>query len=1119
MFTRALLSILVAVSILGAVAAPAAAAPSVVLDPSTIEVGDTTAIRGSGFEPGTVVVYLGSTSGPPLARSEHRGAFNFRLEVSGLTADTYQILACNNQARNGECREEASAVLSIQPAPPPTSRETTTTTERTTTERPSTSIGPPTTITTSTGRISTSGTPSTAVITTTTAIDDVAVESTPGTVDTPDPSLGISTTIGPEPTFDPNPDGLAVSIPTSGPAFIPPVIETDDLAVVAIEVSQGIQNMSSTMPLVAERTTWVRVHVDNGGDGPWFDVDGLLLLQRPGMDDLQLVPSNGPIQTKLPRTDIDATLNFEIPDAYLDEGDLSIWAGAWSVVPSTIDDEPDPVNNYLHLDVEFHEADTPTIWLVALDDGAGPGPPVTDLLPLLDFAKVIHQDLLDYHPTADVNYHVYPVPLEPGPEAAVPGLWDLDLSADDDDTAGARRHEPNQRMAMVHNDMPEHENMLGRIDSSIPSGGYDGWAGYGVAWTKPIATTPAHEFGHSRGLKHVACKDSDGNGVPDELAGGPLDPVHPMGLPPNCSLAPISPIGYYGLTTEQATLTVYSNDPTDPAAAYPAMSYKEPGWTDPYYWCLLLEEVGVPCSPAAIGVPPKIIQPAADCDPQPSGNGIGMDLCLIDQLPPPSDPLGDDSGDPGAVPWTGTSHYGVQTFCDGALEVYLAGTLNGSDFEEANPQCGVEQAGDGTTEHFFTVEIAEGPIGDEPPSLDIMVPAASLDPDRSADTDWAVVYGYADFASGDVTITHVERRPVISGRLWNQYVSSVSGALSGGSPAEAVLSVGRPSTVRDGATDVFAQVPVEVWPGSGHGGGSAQGATAGFVQAVPIPGSGSYIRIKGLRGDVSEVPISPNAPVVTSVATTDTGDATLIEWSASDPDGGDPPLFDVLWSTPTGGWIHAATAVDGTSLEVPHDARFPGGDVVVKVVANDGVNTGEAQSEPFAAPTHDPLLFATGVPEGGASEQYDTVLLQAHLVDPESSAAAPESVRWSSSIDGDLGSGTLLRTRDLSVGTHTIEVQAADGDGNVAIHSVELDITPRARATRYLEVPDSDAAARLSSAAAGLGAGQGDEGALASARDLPGGLPGGLLGLGALLGGVAVVAGGGGWALSRRRFR
>ncbi len=46
--------------------------------------------------------------------------------------------------------------------------------------------------------------------------------------------------------------------------------------------------------------------------------------RRPGEEDLVEVPDNGPIMTKRSRTDIDATLNFEVPDNFLGAGKLTI---------------------------------------------------------------------------------------------------------------------------------------------------------------------------------------------------------------------------------------------------------------------------------------------------------------------------------------------------------------------------------------------------------------------------------------------------------------------------------------------------------------------------------------------------------------------------------------------------------------------------------------------------------------------------------------------------------------------------------------------------------------------------------------------------------------------------
>ena len=65
------------------------------------------------------------------------------------------------------------------------------------------------------------------------------------------------------------------------------------------------------------------------------------------------------------------------------------------------------------------------------------------------------------------------------------------------------------------------------------------------------------------------------------------------------------------------------------------MSYADPGWNDPYDWCLLLTSFGVPCSPVGLGLPahpdPFTV---IDCVPEPVGE-FGMELCLAQDTAEP----------------------------------------------------------------------------------------------------------------------------------------------------------------------------------------------------------------------------------------------------------------------------------------------------------------------------------------------------------------------------------------------------------------------------------------------------------------------------------------------------
>jgi hypothetical protein len=190
------------------------------------------------------------------------------------------------------------------------------------------------------------------------------------------------------------------------------------------------------------------------------------------------------------------------------------------------------------------------------------------------------------------------------------------------------KHEPNQTLALyrVFYDWDAEEDLfVGMIHPSLPTefGGLstsgtdtvsllmaDGFRGT-YPWSHSGAETLAHEAAHAAGLKHVPCMDSDEDGVPDEEAGGAIDPSHPDALTfPVCTLAHPDPDGYYGFDVYWSRWslpgpTVISNDPGQaaPNKAWPSMSYENPGWPDPYHYCRLLEFYGVACDPTDLGIP------------------------------------------------------------------------------------------------------------------------------------------------------------------------------------------------------------------------------------------------------------------------------------------------------------------------------------------------------------------------------------------------------------------------------------------------------------------------------------------------------------------------------------
>ena len=75
------------------------------------------------------------------------------------------------------------------------------------------------------------------------------------------------------------------------------------------------------------------------------------------------------------------------------------------------------------------------------------------------------------------------------------------------------------------------------------------------------------------------------------------------------------------------------------------------------------------------------------------------------------------------------------------------------------------------------------------------------------------------------------------------------------------------------------------------------------------------------------------------------------------------------------------------------------------------------------------------------SREGDLVWLQAAIVDPEDGFLDGGAMHWSSSRDGDLGTGASLHVYDLSIGTHTISMLATDSDGNELADSITVTVT------------------------------------------------------------------------------
>jgi hypothetical protein len=118
---------------------------------------------------------------------------------------------------------------------------------------------------------------------------------------------------------------------------------------------------------------------------------------------------------------------------------------------------------------------------------------------------------------------------------------------------------------------------------------------------------------------------------------------------------------------------------------------------------------------------------------------------------------------------------------------------------------------------------------------------------------------------------------------------------------------------------------------------------------------------------------------------------------------------------------------------------IPGGDnAIIEVLASDGLNTATATSGAFTVPAKPPTAEIIHPDNLSHVREGDLLRLQGSGTDLEDGTLSGAALQWSSSIDGNLGSGEILLTNELSSGIHTISLTARDSDGMEAQDQVTI---------------------------------------------------------------------------------
>ena len=362
---------------------------------------------------------------------------------------------------------------------------------------------------------------------------------------------------------------------------------TWDLKADALEVTQAIQNLNNSAPLVADKPTYVRAYAKllNGPNAR--NVEAWLHGSRGGssLPGSPLSPLNGALPLSTGNTYDRANLNdgwlFRLPSNWLGKGDITL---RLEVDPNGVYDDSNPSNNQLSRTVTLHgKAPVCTVFVPVRTHGPYASTSNPNFWPMIDMAKRLWPtpDWWVYHQTEDIAETqvcwagIIPYPCF-GPYELPEDTWKVltslnvrDFFTDDPDRcddAGAKTH----YVGMVHNSIDTREDggtVLGVAyrndnvawvkfppDTPTSSNAFD-WPDAGV--------TLAHELGHNQGRKHVDCNGPENT-----------DPNYPY---PTDQIGNVDPNGYYGFDPKTRT-------PIRPDGAADYMSYCGPEWTSDYTW-------------------------------------------------------------------------------------------------------------------------------------------------------------------------------------------------------------------------------------------------------------------------------------------------------------------------------------------------------------------------------------------------------------------------------------------------------------------------------------------------------------------------------------------------------
>ena len=220
-----------------------------------------------------------------------------------------------------------------------------------------------------------------------------------------------------------------------------------------------------------------------------------------------------------------------------------------------------------------------------------------------------------------------------------------------------------------------------------------------------------------------------------------------------------------------------------------------------------------------------------------------------------------------------------------------------------------------------------------------------------------------------------------------------------------------------------------------------------FEGVVSFPeGTAKFQILKGIEV-LKELSVSATKPTVSNVTPTASviiDSSYDITWTASDSEGG-PLTYTVSYNPDTTNadspWIILADEID-TKFWEEDFGYLPGGSHArIRVTASDGILCGSAQSASFVVPTKSPEVFIGDLPAEGSYIEGNGITLSVDVFDLQDESFDESSIKWTSSISGNLGTGFEILIKDLPLGTQIIKVTATNSVGLSDSDEVSIEVS------------------------------------------------------------------------------